>query len=188
QHQHKSKLIVPLQYKLTRTSSEILNDNKNHLTDDTRLKSLILHKAAAAYFCLADENEKLKHYGLCLRYLQLALKCYSNLFILCAKIKLQLSDMEAKKLLSYIMSIAGDCRRMIAYTTSSEEIDKYREQYSLNNEIDQEFEKVTSEITGEQTEFIWVSELTPMIDQNLFAAVDAYEYAINIVKNLGDNE
>ncbi|CAF0785040.1 unnamed protein product [Didymodactylos carnosus] len=182
QCQQKSKLVVPLQYKPTRTSSKILIDNKNRLTDDTRLKALILHKAAAAYFCLADGNEKLKHYGLCLRSLRLALKCHS------AKIKLQISDTEAKKLLSYIMSIAGDCRRMIAHTTSSEEIDKYREQYNLDNEIDKEFEKVTSEITGEQTEFSWVSELTPMIDRNLFAAVHSYEYAINLVKNLGDNE
>jgi len=37
-------------------------------------------------------------------------------------------------------------------------------------------------------EFSWVSELTPNIDRNLFASVHAYEYAINIVRNLGDYE
>ena len=34
---------------------------------------------------------------------------------------------ESKKLLSYIMSIAGDCRLMIAHITSIEEIEKYIE-------------------------------------------------------------
>jgi hypothetical protein len=37
-------------------------------------------------------------------------------------------------------------------------------------------------------EFAWVFELTPMIERNLFASAHAYEYAINIVRNLGDNE
>ncbi len=37
-------------------------------------------------------------------------------------------------------------------------------------------------------EFAWVSELTSNIDRNLFASVHAYEYAINIVRNLGDYE
>ncbi len=37
-------------------------------------------------------------------------------------------------------------------------------------------------------EFSWVSELTAIIDRNLFASVHAYEYAINIVRNLGDHE
>jgi hypothetical protein len=37
-------------------------------------------------------------------------------------------------------------------------------------------------------EFSWVSELTSNIDRNLFASVHAYEYAINIVRNLGDYE
>ncbi len=33
-----------------------------------------------------------------------------------------------------------------------------------------------------------MSELTSNIDRNLFASVHAYEYAINIVRNLGDSE
>ena len=33
-----------------------------------------------------------------------------------------------------------------------------------------------------------MSELTPIIDRNLFASVHAYDYAINIVRNLGDHE
>lgn len=37
-------------------------------------------------------------------------------------------------------------------------------------------------------EFSWISELTSNIDRNLFASVHAYEYAINIVRNLGDYE
>ena len=37
-------------------------------------------------------------------------------------------------------------------------------------------------------EFSWVYELTPIIEQNLSASVHAYEYAINIVRNLGENE
>ncbi len=37
-------------------------------------------------------------------------------------------------------------------------------------------------------EFSWVFELTPVIERNLFASAHAYEYAINIVRNLGENE
>jgi hypothetical protein len=74
----KSKVIVPLPYQATRHSSKILIDSKNHLTNDQRLKGIILHKAAAAYFCLVDRNEKEKNYGSCLRYLRLALNCYSE--------------------------------------------------------------------------------------------------------------
>ncbi len=37
-------------------------------------------------------------------------------------------------------------------------------------------------------EFSWVFELTPIIERNLFASAHAYEYAINIVRHLGDNE
>ncbi len=37
-------------------------------------------------------------------------------------------------------------------------------------------------------EFSWVFELTPVIERNLFASVNAYEYAINIIRNLGENE
>jgi hypothetical protein len=56
------------------------------------------------------------------------------------------SSTECKKLLSYIMSIAGDCRLMIAYITSIEEIDKYREQYQMMNEVDLEIQKVIDEV------------------------------------------
>lgn len=37
-------------------------------------------------------------------------------------------------------------------------------------------------------EFAWISELIFNTDRNLFASVHAYEYAINIVRNLGDYE
>ncbi len=68
-----------------------------------------------------------------------------------AELKLQSMDhsnstTECKKLLSYIMSIAGDCRLMIAYITSEEEIEKYREQYQMMNEIDSEIQKVIDEV------------------------------------------
>jgi hypothetical protein len=33
-----------------------------------------------------------------------------------------------------------------------------------------------------------VSEFTPVIERNLFASVHAYEYAINIIRNLSDHE
>ncbi len=56
------------------------------------------------------------------------------------------SSTECKKLLSYIMSIAGDCRLMIAYITSEEEFEKYREQYQLMNEVDLEIQKVIDEV------------------------------------------
>ncbi|CAF4137074.1 unnamed protein product [Rotaria magnacalcarata] len=145
--------------------------------------------AAAAYFCLVDRSEKEKNYGSCLRYLRLALNCYS------AELKLQSMDhnnssTECKKLLSYIMSIAGDCRLMIAHITSREEVEKYREQYHMMSEVDLEIQKVIDEvgINAENSEFSWVSELTPMMERNLFASVHAYEYAINVVRNLGDHE
>lgn len=154
-------MIVPLPYQATRHSSKTLIDGKNHLTDDQRLKGIILHKAAAAYFCLVDRNEKEKNYGSCLRYLRLALNCYSKEFfndflsfpmpISGAELKLQSMDhnnssTECKKLLSYIMSIAGDCRLMIAYITSAEEIDKHREQYQMMTEVDLEIQKVIDEV------------------------------------------
>ena len=44
------------------------------------------------------------------------------------------------------MSIAGDCRLMIAYITSAEEIEKYREQYKIMNDIDLEIHKVIDEV------------------------------------------
>lgn len=75
---------MPLPYQATRQSSKILIDGKNHLTNDGRLKSIILHKAAAAYFCLVDRNEKEKNYGACLRYLRMALNCYSRNLTRCS--------------------------------------------------------------------------------------------------------
>lgn len=56
------------------------------------------------------------------------------------------STSECKKLLSYIMSIAGDCRLMIAYVTSDEEIEKYREQYQVMTDVDTEIQKVIDEV------------------------------------------
>jgi hypothetical protein len=75
-------VIVPLPYQITRNCTRFLIDNQNHLTSDQRLKAIILHKAAYAYFCLVDRYEQEKSYGSCLRYLRLALDCYSeNLFL-----------------------------------------------------------------------------------------------------------
>jgi hypothetical protein len=158
----KSKVIVPLPYQSIPNSSKILIDSKNHLTNDRRLKGIILHKAATAYFCLVDRCEKEKNYGSCLRYLRLALNCYSkNLFVrfrlyfyfrlVGAELKLQAidqnnSNIECKKLLSHIMSIAGDCRLLISHVTSKEEIEKFREQYEIMNEIDLEFQNVINEV------------------------------------------
>ncbi|CAF3836135.1 unnamed protein product, partial [Rotaria sp. Silwood1] len=76
----KSTVIVPLPYQTTRNSTKILIDSKNRLTCDQRLKAIILHKAASAYFCLVDRCEQDRNYGSCLRYLRLALNCYSAEF------------------------------------------------------------------------------------------------------------
>ncbi|CAF2571311.1 unnamed protein product [Rotaria sp. Silwood2] len=99
------------------------------------------------------------------------------------------STTECKKLLSYIMSIAGDCRLMVAHVISKEE-EKYREQYHMMNEVDLETKKVIDEvgIDVNSSKFAWVSELITNIDRNLFASVHAYQYAINIARNLGDHE
>ncbi|CAF4192122.1 unnamed protein product, partial [Rotaria sordida] len=93
---------------------------KNRLTCDQRLKSIILHKAALAYFCFVDRCDQDRNYGSYLRYLRLALNCYSIEF------KFQLmeqnnNNIDCKRLLSYIMSIAGDCRLMLSHVTSTEE-------------------------------------------------------------------
>ncbi len=79
----KSKLIIPFPYQTTRNCTKFLIDNKNHLTGDRRLKAIILHKAALAYFCLVNQCEQEKNYGSCLRYLRLALNCYSKHLICC---------------------------------------------------------------------------------------------------------
>ena len=138
-------MIVPLPYQATRHSSKILIDQKNHLTTDRRLKAIILHKASAAYFCLVDRHEKEKNYGLCLRYLRLALNCFS------AELKYQSIDenacsIESKKLLSYIMSVAGACRLMMGQTTSEDEWDRFREQYRILDDVDREIQRVIEEI------------------------------------------
>ena len=44
------------------------------------------------------------------------------------------------------MSIAGDCRLMIAHITSIEEVEKYREQYHIMNEVDLEIQKIIDEV------------------------------------------
>ncbi|CAF1258714.1 unnamed protein product [Rotaria sordida] len=93
---------------------------KNRLTCDQRLKSIILHKAALAYFCFVNRCDQDRNYGSYLRYLRLALNCYSIEF------KFQLmeqnnNNIDCKRLLSYIMSIAGDCRLMLSHVTSTEE-------------------------------------------------------------------
>lgn len=117
------------------------------------------------------------------------------------------SSPECKKLLSHIMSIAGDCRLMISHVVSTEDIEKFREEYQIINEIDSEIQCVINEVGIDVNssgkfrilfrilikiilflEFSWVFELTPIIERNLFASAHAYEYAINIVRHLGDNE
>ncbi|CAF4305352.1 unnamed protein product, partial [Rotaria sordida] len=50
---------------------------KNRLTCDQRLKSIILHKAALAYFCFVDRCDQDRNYRSYLRYLRLALN-YEN--------------------------------------------------------------------------------------------------------------
>ncbi|CAF3023383.1 unnamed protein product [Rotaria sp. Silwood2] len=185
----KSKVIVPLPYQTTRNCTKILIDSKNRLTCDQRLKAIILHKAASAYFCLVDRCEQDKNYGSCLHYLRLALNCYS------AEFKLQSmhpnnNNSECKRLLSYIMSIAGDCRLMISHVTSTEDFEKFREQYQIMNDIDCDIQNVIDEVGIDEnsSEFSWVYELTPIIERNLSASAHAYEYAINIVQNLGDHD
>lgn len=129
--------------------------------------------------------------------------------ILVAESKLQSRDQnntECKKLLSYIMSTAGDCRLMISHVTSTDDIDKYREQYQTTDAVDSEIHILIDDIGIDENssgkliqsflfllclvflEFSWVYELTPMIERNLSASVHAYEYAINIIQSLGENE
>ncbi|UJR27243.1 hypothetical protein I4U23_008538 [Adineta vaga] len=186
---NKSKVIIPLPYQSTRNCSKFLIDNQNHLTGDRRLKAIILHKAASSYYALVHRYEQEKNYGSCLRYLRLALNCHT------AELKLQSIDqnnssIECRKLLSLIMSVAGDCRLMLSHIISTEEIEKFREQYQVINEIDIEIQNTIDEIGIDEnsSEFSWVFELTPVIERNLYASANAYEYAINIVRNLGDQE
>ncbi|CAF3917280.1 unnamed protein product, partial [Rotaria sp. Silwood1] len=88
------------------------------------------------------------------------------------------------------MSIAGDCRLMISHVTSTEDFEKFREQYQIMNDIDCDIQNVIDEVGIDEhsSEFSWVYELTPIIERNLSASAHAYEYAINIVQNLGDHD
>lgn len=63
---------------MMRNLSKSLIDNQNHLTSDRRLKTMILHKAATAYFYLMSRSRKEENYGSALRYLRLALNCYGS--------------------------------------------------------------------------------------------------------------
>lgn len=76
---------------------------------------------------------------------------YSVLFhlILGAELELQ-NNNESKRLLSYIMSIAGDCRLMISHILSTEEFEKFREQYEITDEVDLEIENVINEVEIEK--------------------------------------
>ena len=56
------------------------------------------------------------------------------------------SHIECKKVLSYIMSTAGDCHLMISHVTSTEEIEKFREQYHFMDDIDREIQNVINEV------------------------------------------
>jgi hypothetical protein len=51
-----------------------------------------------------------------------------------------------KIFLSYLMSIAGDCRLMISHVISTEEIEKFHEQYQIMSDIDSEIQKVIDEV------------------------------------------
>ena len=44
------------------------------------------------------------------------------------------------------MSIAGDCRLMISHVISTEEIEKFREQYQIMSDIDNEIQNVINEV------------------------------------------
>ncbi len=56
------------------------------------------------------------------------------------------TSIECKKLLSYIMSIAGDCRLMISHVMTTQEIEKYREQYQIMDVVDLEIQNVINEV------------------------------------------
>jgi len=187
--ERKSRIIVPSVFPVCRNSSKILIDNQNHLTGDRRLKRIILQKAALAYFCLADHAEKHGEFGSCLKYLQLAIRCFNGQLSFQAK-EMTNATNECRKLFSYIMSIAGDCRVMISHVRSENEWEKYREQVQSMTSIDEEIQKVieTRVIDESCKEFGWVWELTDVTERNLFASINAYEYAINLVRNLGEND
>lgn len=128
-----------------------------------------------------------------------------------AELKLQSVDpngssVECKRLLSQIMSAAGDCRLMISHVVSTEEMDKFREQHQATNEIDQEIQSIVDEIGIDENssgasllrrrrslpltvvESAWVFELSPVVERNLCASAFAYEHAINAIRTLGESE
>ena len=117
------------------------------------------------------------------------------------------TSVECRRLLSYILSAAGDCRLMISYVTSTEEWDKFREQTQVTTEIDREIQQAVDEIPLDETStgtrlseydrslslfflegYSWLWELTSVTERNLFASVHAYEDAIDIVRSLGEQE
>ena len=80
------------------------------------------------------------------------------LVILGAELKLQSMDqsnssMECRKLLSYIMSIAGDCRLMISHVLSTEEMERFREQYQTMTDVDLEIQSVIDEVGIDENSF-----------------------------------
>ncbi|CAF4256162.1 unnamed protein product [Rotaria sordida] len=103
---------------------KFLIDSKNRLTCDQRLKSIILHTAALASFCFVDRCDQDRNNGSYLRYLRLALNCYSVEFKF-QLIKQNNNNIDCKRLLSSIMSIVGDCRLMLSHVTSTEEIKNF---------------------------------------------------------------
>lgn len=68
--------------------------------------------------------------------------CFSD-----GQLSFQAKDMtnatnECRKLFSYVMSIAGDCRVMISHVRSENEWEKYREQVQSMTSIDEEIQNV----------------------------------------------
>ena len=75
-----------------------------------------------------------------------------------AELKLQSMDqtnsnLECRKLLSYIMSVAGDCRLMISHVISTEEMEKFREEYQTMTDIDLEIQSVIDEVGIDENSF-----------------------------------
>lgn len=60
------------------------------------------------------------------------------------------ANAEGRKLFSYILSIAGDCRLMISHRHSSDEWEKYREQCQSISSIDEQIQNVIDPSVLEQ--------------------------------------
>ena len=78
-----------------------------------------------------------------------------TLRLLGAELKLQSMDKnnasaECKKLLSYIMSVAGDCRLMMSHASSTEDIERFRDELQVVDGIDLEIQKVIDGIGIEE--------------------------------------